>query len=146
MQLTPHFTLAELTFSATAARLAIDNQPNDVILERLGLLATKLEQVRAVLGHPLRISSGYRSVALNARVPGSSNTSAHTLGYAADFTCLGFGTPYQVCEAIQRSELQFDQLIHEYGAWAHLSIDPRGRRQVLSKFNGKPYEAGLHRS
>lgn len=141
--LSEHFSLAELTFSATAARLGIVNVPNSQIVERLRRLASALEQVRDLLGHPIHVTSGYRSVALNAHVPGSSDTSAHTLGWAADFQCPGFGPPREVCEAISRSSLGFDQLIYEYAAWTHLSVDPRRRRQVLTKRQGHPYEIGL---
>jgi len=57
--LTPHFSLAELTFSATAQRKQINNTPPAVIVKNLHLLAAGLEDVRAALGGlPLRINSG----------------------------------------------------------------------------------------
>ena len=39
MKLTPHFSLAELTFSATAQRKQINNTPPPVIVQNLHLLA-----------------------------------------------------------------------------------------------------------
>lgn len=143
MNLSEHFTLEELTASETAARLAINNVPTVVVMGRLKLLAATLEEVRAHLGHPLLITSGYRSPALNAKVPGSSDTSAHTLGWAADFKCPGFGPPMAVCRALSASGIRFDQIILEYATWTHISIDPRLRGEVLTKRANHPYERGL---
>ena len=49
MQLTPHFTLEELTASETAERNGWDNSPNDTELANLTRLADFLEQVKVVL-------------------------------------------------------------------------------------------------
>jgi hypothetical protein len=100
------------------------------------MLANTLEQVRTLLGNnSIRISSGYRCVALN-RAIGSGDTSAHVLGYAVDFTCPKFGTPKEVANKIAESPIKFDQLIYE-GTWIHLSVDPRNRREVLTAHFGK---------
>lgn len=122
--LTPHFSLEELTASQTAARLGLDNTPDEAALANLGRLATALEDVRILLGdRPVLISSGYRSPAVNAAVGGASS-SAHTKGLAADFTCPGFGSPLAVCRALEPhfARLGADQTIHEYGAWVHLAV------------------------
>lgn len=145
-QLSPHFSLAELTASQTAARLGIDNTPTPDVLAELGRLAAVLEQVRAGLGAPLLISSGYRSPALNAAVPGSAKNSAHLYGRAADFTCPAVGSPRIVCMKINGMPgLDFDQLIFEFGAWVHFAIAAPGetpRRQVLT-IDGAGTRAGL---
>ena len=95
------------------------------------MLAATLEQIRSLLGNNfIRISSGYRSLALN-RAIGSGDSSAHVLGYAVDFTCPKFGTPKEVANKIAESPIKFDQLIYE-GTWVHLSIDPRNRRELLT--------------
>ena len=84
MQLTPHFSLEELT--ATQHR-GIDNSVNDDSSNsNLQQLAYKLETVRSILGYPLVISSGYRCLELN-RAVGSKDTSAHVKGLAADWVC-----------------------------------------------------------
>ena len=129
MNLSSSFTLEQFTFSETAIRKGLDNTPNDEQLANLTDLAQALERVQQLLG-PLHISSAFRSPKVNAAVGGSS-TSAHMEGYAADFTCPSFGTPLEVCKAIAASDLSFDQLIQE-GTWAHLSIDPRMRRELLT--------------
>lgn len=145
MKLSEHFSLDEFTASQTATRKGISNTPNETVVEKLSMLATTLEQVRKYLGNnTIRISSGYRCVALN-RAIGSVDTSAHVLGYAVDFTCPEFGTPKEVASKIAESPIKFDQLIYE-GTWVHLSIDPRNRREVLTAHfkNGKAsYTKGL---
>ena len=94
-QLSPHFTLEELTFSETASRLGIDNTPSDELIEHAKqYLVPGLERVRVFLDQPIHVNSGYRSVELNAAVPGSSNTSQHTKFEAGDLTCQDYGTPF----------------------------------------------------
>jgi hypothetical protein len=139
MKLSEHFDLNEFTASETATRKGIDNTPPPVVTEKLRMLAATLEQVRSLLGgNSIRISSGYRSLALNQHI-GSSHTSAHIFGYAADFTCPAFGTPLEVAKKIAGSNLKFDQLICEgvsqskpEGVWIHISCDPKNRRQLLT--------------
>ena len=129
--LSPNFTLNEFTTSQTATRKAIGNIPGPIIIERLRMLAATLEQVRTLLGNnSIRISSGYRCLALN-RAVGSGDTSAHILGYAVDFTCPGYGTPKEAAKKIAESPIKFDQMIYE-GTWIHLSIDPKNRRELLT--------------
>lgn len=146
MQLTKHFSLAELTRSDTALRLGIDNTPTRHHLANLHVLAAKLEEVRALLGHPIIITSGYRSPALNQAVDGSA-TSSHREGLAADFHCPGFGPDQAVAQAIADSALEFDQLIFEQARthWVHLGVDPRMRREVLSWRPGRGYQRGIVR-
>ncbi len=136
MQLSTNFKLNEFTTSQTATRKGIDNTAPAPIIERLRMLANTLEQVRTLLGnHSIRISSGYRCLALN-RAIGSGDTSAHVQGYAVDFTCPGFGTPKEVANKIAQSDIKFDQLIYE-GTWVHLSIDPKNKRELLTAHFGK---------
>ena len=130
MNLTPHFTLEELSFSSTAQRLGIDNTPGPMDAARLLLLAEGLEKVRDLLGYPLHIDSGFRCAALNAAVRGAKN-SAHLAGWAADFLCPQFGDPLKVVRAIAGSDLDFDQCIQE-GTWTHISFSPARRRQILT--------------
>ena len=97
MTLTPHFALSEFTHSQTAARLGITNAATSpVIIANIRRTAAMLEKVRAILGKPILISSGYRCQELNAAVGGSQN-SAHVDGLAVDFTCPGFGSPRDIC-------------------------------------------------
>ena len=144
MKLTEHFSLNEFTASQEATRHNINNTPSEKVVENLRMLAALLEHVRELRGgNSIRISSGYRSLALNQHI-GSSHTSAHIFGYAADFTCPAFGTPLEVAKKIAGSNLKFDQLILEgvsqskpEGVWIHISCDPKNRRQLLTaQFKG----------
>ena len=143
-RLSHNFSLAELTHSETAVRKGLNNEPGAEVLENLKSLATALESVRALLGAPILISSGYRSPEVNAAVGGSAN-SAHCRGLAADFISPRYGSPLEICTALAASDIVFDQLIFE-NSWVHLSIAPTMRRQVLTAHFDKGrvrYTAGL---
>jgi len=134
MNLTPHFTLEELTASETAERNGWDNSPNDQELANLTRLADFLEQVKVVLnGKPIIISSGLRTKKVNDAV-GSRDTSQHRIGCAADFRVPGM-TPDQVVKAIVASGIGYDQVIREFDRWTHISVpnsvDTSPRRQAL---------------
>jgi len=143
-QLTEHFSLSEFTRSDTAESLGIDNSPTPEHLAHLQSLAEALERVRALLGHPLHITSGYRSPALNAAVGGVA-TSAHSMGMAADFVVSSMDTK-DAGQIIAASDIDFDQLIRESSRGIlHLSVDPRMRRQVLTQAGpaGTPVTNGI---
>lgn len=140
MTLSEHFDLAEFTTSQTASRKGIANVPPPEVIEHLKQTAAHLELVRALLGKPMSISSGYRSPALNKAI-GGVPLSAHTLGWAADFICPAYGSPLAICKALAASSIKFDQIIEE-GTWVHISFDPRMRGIVLTK-TGNGYSAGL---
>lgn len=61
LRLTPHFSLDEFISSETAQRRGIDNTVPLHLIPNLVVLAEGLEQVRALLGNPIRVTSGYRS-------------------------------------------------------------------------------------
>lgn len=144
MKLTEHFTLAEFTDSQTALRKGISNLPSEHAIANLQRVADVLEQVRALFGKPLVISSGYRSPALNAAV-GGAQSSAHLTGLAADFTVPGM-TPSDTAKAIAKAGIKFDQLIYE-GTWVHIGLSAGAERnQVLTAhFGGGPvtYTRGI---
>ena len=139
-----HFTLGEFLRSEAAARLGIDNTPAPDILHVLQRNAESMEELRALVGAPLHITSGYRCLALN-RAIGSKDTSAHVEGRATDFEALEFGSPLEVCRRIVASDIAFDQLIWEHSwvhiGWPKIGVDPR--RQVLILMPGNTYAAGI---
>jgi hypothetical protein len=144
MNLTPHFTLEELTASETAERNGWDNSPNDQELANLTRLADFLEQVKVVLnGKPIMISSGLRTKKVNDAV-GSRDTSQHRIGCAADFRVPGM-TPDQVVKAIIASGIGYDQVIREFDRWTHISIpnsedtSPRKQALIIDKVGTRPY-------
>lgn len=132
MQLSPHFSLAELTVSDTAARLGIDNTPDVKIIANLQNTAAILERVRVLVAgnRPIIVTSGYRCLALN-RAIGSADTSAHVLGMAADFHVEGI-SPLDMCRLVSASVIPYDQCIFEFASWTHLAWGPGKRRQNLT--------------
>jgi zinc D-Ala-D-Ala carboxypeptidase len=131
-----NFSLEHLIHSETAERERIDNAPGPEMAGNLRRLAAGLDQVQALLGFPLEISSAYRCPELNARVGGAKG-SQHTLGQAADFTCAEFGTPLDIVGAIRASGIEFDQCILEYAKWVHISFSGAPRGKVLSIYDSK---------
>ena len=142
MNLSEHFSLEEATHSDTAIRLGINNQPDARQLENMKKAAIGMEQVRALLGKSISVNSWIRLPEVNVAV-GGSKVSSHMDGWAIDFVS-PFGTPYAVCKAIEASGIKFDQMIHEYGKWTHISFAPEMRQQKLTIFNPqKKYLIGI---
>ena len=141
MNLTEHFTLAELT--ATSHR-QFDNTPNDTETANLQRLAEFLEQVKTVLGgKPIMVNSAFRSKQVNDSV-GSKDTSQHRIGCAADLRVPGM-TPDQVVRAVIDAGLPFDQIIREFDAWTHISVTntpdgtPRRQALIIDKAGTRPF-------
>jgi len=144
VNLTPHFTLEELTASETAERNGWDNSPNDTELANLTRLADFLEQVKIVLGgKPIMISSGLRTKKVNDAV-GSKDSSQHRTGCACDFRVPGM-TPDEVVSKIVDSGIGYDQVIREFDRWTHISISnsedtsPRKQALIIDKAGTRPY-------
>lgn len=146
MTISGHFTLEELSFSEAAARLGLDNTPDPSVVANLGLVAEVMERIRTLLGNsPIVVHSGYRSLEVNQAV-GGVVTSAHCCGLACDFVCPAFGTPAEVALTILKSDIDYDQLILEYG-WVHVGLAQGGvllRREALTKRSARTaYESGI---
>ena len=150
-QLTPHFTLAELTARETAERHGIDNTPTPEHLANLERLARFLEDVKAALGgKPVMINSAYRGPAVNEKV-GGSKASQHMVGCAADLRVPGMN-PDEVCRVVIAAGLPYDQIIREFwdpekkaGGWTHISVPnapemtPRKQALIIDKQGTRPF-------
>jgi len=147
MQLSKNLALSEVTRSETAKRKGISNMPTPEHIENFKKLAENVFQpIRDHFGVPIRISSGYRSEALNKAIGGAGKmvngkyvpSSQHCKGEAIDIDMDGTSiTNKQVFDYI-KEHLPFDQLIWEFGTdtnpdWVHVSFDSEGkqRKQVL---------------
>lgn len=142
MNLSEHFTLAEMTFSPTAIKKGIDNTPNAQTVKNLQALCEKvLEPLRSHIGGPIKVSSGYRSDALNSLI-GGAKSSQHKTGQAADVDLRD-----KSAEAFKwiMANLDYDQIIWEFGNdeqpdWIHVSYSTKGNRKNAMraiKSNGK---------
>lgn len=141
MNLSEHFTLDEATHSDTAIRMGIPNQPSTLQLENMKMAAQKLEQLRAVTG-PLNINSWLRLPDVNVAV-GGSKVSSHMDGWAIDVSSSKL-TPIQLCQEVKKAGIKFDQMIHEFGRWMHISFAPEMRQQELTIFRPEnKYKAGI---
>ncbi len=134
-----YFTLTELTASATAERLAIDNTPPRAARTMLTILVEQLlDPIRRRYGSPILVTSGYRCPALNSAVGGVPH-SHHIVGCAADIVGGPRSTEanrhlFLLIVQMQREDrIRFTQLIAEQGyRWLHISYVPGMlRNQVI---------------
>jgi len=138
MNLSPNFSLHELTKSETALRLDLDNTPDEQATENLRLLCKKvLQPVRDHFGKGVKVNSAYRSPESNAAV-GGSKTSDHCKGMAADIEIPGVANA-DLAQWIM-DNLDYTQLILEFytpgipdSGWVHVSYDPNNlKKQELT--------------
>ena len=122
MNLSRHFTLAELT--RTSVVPPGGNEPPDAERANLeALCTTVLDPLRDAAGAAIKVSSGYRGPAVNARVGGASK-SQHLEGRAADIQPTSMSV-LELFQTVVRLGLPFDQVIYENKSatskWVHVS-------------------------
>lgn len=146
-----YFTIDELTRSATAKRLGINNQPNAIYrVNLIALIENVLDPLREKWGMPIIVTSGYRCEKLNKAVGGSSS-SQHMKGQAADIRTVSDSRVdnMKLLKCLLRSGLEFDQVICEYPDaqgrpdWIHVSWAGKGKNRKLkttaTKIGSKTY-------
>ena len=128
------FALKEFVKSNTAARLGIDNNPNEDVKKNIELLVEKiLDPLREKFGKPIIVTSGYRCKELNKAVGGAAK-SQHMSGEAADIRTVEDSkrANKELFNLIIELGLPFDQLINEHDYdWVHVSYGKRNRRMIL---------------
>jgi hypothetical protein len=127
MNVSQHFTWAELTRTGQTSLQAANRAEAEAFRAQLTALATNLlEPIRAKFG-PIKVNSAFRGASVNAAVNGSKN-SQHLRGEAADIVA-----PAVSVEELHRwicaeSGLAFGQCILEKSApdrpftWVHISL------------------------
>ena len=129
------FSWDEFIRSGEAERQGIDNTPGpDAQRAIRSLVEHTLDPIRAAIGKPVRITSGYRSVAVNQAIGGAS-ASQHMIGEAADIKVDGYA-PEQLARFIRSLNLPVDQCIWyepERGGQVHVShtMTRSNRREYL---------------
>lgn len=142
MNLSKNLTLEEVMVTQTG----LDNTPGIDHESRLIYCAQYLFQPTRDRWGKIRITSGYRSPAVNKAV-GGSKTSQHCRGEALDIQPLE--TDIVVVFDWMIAALSFGQaILEEVGdrRWIHISLPrPNSENQVCLKYNGvkyKPYLLG----
>ena len=133
-RISKHISYKEAVGSNYAKQKGISNKPNEEQVENMKLLAEEVfEPLREWVGCPIRVNSMFRSLELNTALKGSK-TSSHMKGEAMDITSMGGKSNLEMFHYI-RTELDFDQLIWEFGKepkWLHVSYNKdNNRKQVL---------------
>ncbi len=150
MKLSKNFALREFTESNTAIRRGIDNNPTAEHIHNLAeLVENILQPLRDKIGQSIRVTSGYRSEALNEAI-GGSKTSDHSHGRAADIKLVveGVNKSELLYHTIKNMGVPFKQLIWEFGdedlngtpQWLHISFDKannKGQCLQAYKDNGR---------
>lgn len=144
-QLTPSFSLSDLTSSELGERLAILNNPSGEVIRNLYVLSSNvLEPLREEFGEQLSIKSAYRSQelerALKNRPSGWVSRSLHTIGQAVDVEVEGVPNRKVACWVM--NNLDFDRVMLEnydnskgpFSGWVHVSfqVNRENRREILS--------------
>lgn len=155
-QLSPHFSLLQLTETNQIDLQEENRHVTDAEEHKLSEVANLLEAARSVLGCDLDIHSGRRYLALNKRV-GGSERSQHLKCEAADFSPVGPDTEESIAiahdklvAAARQHKFKFGQLIVESDKnsregrvyWIHLSLgspyrDPSRCGEVFKMDDGK---------
>ena len=137
------FSIEELTKSATAKRLGIDNTPSDNIKKNLTLFIEKvLDPIREDWGGPIIVSSGYRCPELNAKV-GGAKTSGHQYGYCVDLQVKGGMKKIReladfIFEWMKDHQMKFDELLWEHSGgvtWLHFCWIGKDGKQRMKCFD-----------
>ena len=144
-QLTPHFTFDEFTNTSKSELLESNRKDAISYMKQLRYTSGTLEEIRAVLGVPLRITSGFRNGALNKAVGGSA-TSGHAKGLCADFKPIGMSVEdAYILIMINKSKCpSLKKCIFESikGArWLHIETKTEANQptQFYTTTNGKNY-------
>ena len=134
-KISKNISYKEATHSNYAKQYGISNKPTTEHIENMQVLAEKVfEPLREWVGNPIRVNSMFRSEKLNTALRGSY-TSSHLEGKAIDITSIDGKTNLEMFHYI-KDNLDFDQLIWEYGAepkWLHVSYENEkdNRNQIL---------------
>ena len=145
MNLSPHFTFEEMTRTGQTALQDKNREEAKAFIKPLTELAEFLEVIRTHFGKPLKINSAFRGLAVNSATPGSSKTSQHMKGEAADIEMPGVDDAELHRWICKESCLKYGQCILERPpgkSWVHVSIcgsrDVKRCNEALT-FDGKSY-------
>ena len=143
--MTKHFSFDELTSTSHNELLEANRESAKGFMKQLKYIAGTLEEIRAVLGVPLRVTSGFRNNALNKAV-GGSPTSGHTKGLCADIVPIGMDAlrahklvleNKDKCPSLKKCILE----VVRGSEWLHVETKTEANQptQFFATTNGKTY-------
>lgn len=117
----------------------------DTWVDRLNALCTQLDSIRGIWGGPLRVVSGYRTLAWNTKV-GGKHASQHMEGRAADIAPMVANSMMSACvadlhgrimRAIAAGNLPLLGGVGYYpGRWVHVDIRAKPGDGHLAQWQG----------
>lgn len=115
----------------TTTSQGLDNKPDAAQTAALVALCVRaLEPIRALLGVPLQVTSGFRSAAVNKAIKGAAK-SQHLLGEAADVVPVGYpggaeAAMQAIAAEVKKGTILLDQVIvYPLGGFLHVSYTER---------------------
>ncbi len=123
MKLTDHFTWDEMTRTGHSDLFLTNKKEAKNYACAIYLTANLMERVRAIVGSPIRVTSGFRGPTLNARVGGSKH-SQHMRGEACDWQPIKGDLKEafeKLATEVREKRLNVGQLLLERG-WIHSSL------------------------
>lgn len=140
-----YFTISEIIKSNTAIERRIWNgasKAQELALENL--VKKVLDPLREKIGKPITVTSGFRCEAVNKSTPGSSKSSQHMKGEAADIVVAGGPAAiFELGKAVVELGA-FDQVIFEHVGkddllpqWIHVSYAYDGKQRGEIRKNVK---------
>ena len=145
--MTTHFSFEELTDSENHPELVPQNRVDaQSFMKQLKYTACTLEEIRAILGVPMKVTSGFRNNLLNKAVGSSSPTSGHTKGLCADFKPIGLeiSHAFDMIQANKSKCPSLKKCIYESvrgSKWLHVETKTEASQpqQFFTTSNGKTY-------
>lgn len=130
IQVTDHFTVGDCLTLHSWNRLATAQDGAD--FDKLATLCQKMEEIRAVLGCPIRVHCMYRSPDYNAQVVKAIPNDVHAQSLACDFDC---GSAHTIDEV----HAILEPLLEQYGirmekntpTWVHIDLHPVGNARYF---------------
>ena len=142
IHLTESFKLSEFLHSDIALKNGISNIPNSDHITNLYLLCRNiLQPIRNVFGQVV-ITSGFRSLELNHRIPGAARHSKHMDGVAADCTFpeANIMDVFNWC----RTNINFSEIIDcSSKGYLHIGGYSHNQRKILRLTSMNKYENAI---
>lgn len=143
-QLSPHFNEREFRCRDVDRGLRVKPYCDGSVGKGIDLrLIQGLEELRARIGRPINVSSGYRCPAYNRHLSGTASNSQHMYGVAADIWIQGMSTE-QIMVVVEELDIGTGRGLYPGQGIVHIDVRRglRGRSVHVSRWvkqQGRPY-------